>query len=58
MTYEDFRYVLRKDRRTVFKLKELHYKKTIKHAKKGIRVFRNKEGKILFLRKEKAMKAI
>ena len=29
LAYEDFRYVVRKDRRTVFKLKELHYKKNL-----------------------------
>jgi len=58
MAYEDFRYVLRKDRRTVFKLKELHYKKSIHPAIKDISVFKNKENKILFLKKNKSMKAI
>jgi len=58
MVYEDFRYILRKDRRTVFKLKELHYKKTIKPATKNIRAFKNKENKIIFLKKKRSMKAI
>jgi hypothetical protein len=58
MAYEDFRYVLRKDRRTVFKLKEIHYKKSIKPAIENIRVFKNKENKVLFLKKNKSMKAI
>jgi len=54
MAYEDFRYILRKDRRTVFKLKELHYKKTIKPATKNIRIFRNKENRTVFLKKRKS----
>lgn len=45
LIYEDFRYVLRKDRRIVFKLKELYYKKIIKFFMKNICVFVNKENK-------------
>jgi len=42
LAYEDFRYVVRKDRRTVFKLKELHYKKTLNPLAKNISFFYNK----------------
>jgi len=41
--YEDFRYVLRKDRRSVFKLKELHNKKTYNAVAKSISFFYNKK---------------
>jgi len=41
--YEDFRYVLRKDRRTVFNLKELHNKKTYNAVAKNILFFYNKK---------------
>jgi len=43
LAYEDFRYVVRKDRRTVFKLKELHYKKNLNPLAKNIKFFYNKK---------------
>jgi len=43
LTYEDFRYVVRKDRRTVFKLKELHNNKTFNPIAKNIYYFYNKK---------------
>ena len=43
LAYEDFRYVVRKDRRTVFKLKELHNKKTYNPLAKNVFFFYNKK---------------
>lgn len=43
LAYEDFRYVVRKDRRTVFKLKELHNKKTFIPLGKNTYFFYNKK---------------
>ena len=43
LVFEDFRYVLRKDRRTVFKLKEMHNKKTIYPLSKDIKIYYNKK---------------
>jgi len=43
VAYEDFRYVLRKDRRTVFKLKELHNNKTYNSISSNMLLYSNKK---------------
>jgi hypothetical protein len=43
IAYEDLRYVLRKDRRTVFKLKELHNNRTYNSISNNMLLFSNKK---------------